>query len=324
MTDTAFFHRSFDSDTVPAIEGAFPKVTAVVVALSDPERAAGTLAGLRRARYPRLDTVLVAEQSPAADPPPISARFPEVTLLGVSAGWGEAAASNLGVQHALAVGSDYVLLLCRDAELDPAMVAELVDAAEATPTVGCAGPKTYCDWDRERLWGAGARIEFRRRSAAERGAGEIDRGQFDRMADVDCLAACGLLLKRSAVEQVGLFDPAYRVGRSDADWCLRARRLGFRCRYVPRARLWRRSVPPADSGEEGYHAGRDWALLARRHARGLDWARFWLGLAGSLPADYVGGLLRGDGGAAAATWRGVVAGMQAPLAPPPGVRTRDA
>ncbi|HEY0512616.1 MAG TPA: glycosyltransferase [Thermoanaerobaculia bacterium] len=66
-----------------------------------------------------------------------------------------------------------------------------------------------------------------------RGLGEEDGGQYDYSAEVPWLPSTFLLVRREVCRSVGGFDEAYRGSQmEDVDFCLKARRLGFRCRYV--------------------------------------------------------------------------------------------
>lgn len=319
MTEAAFFDRSFDSDTVPSLLGAFPLVVAVVESTGPVEAAAETLESLRRTRYANLETFLVSDEGVDDEPASILQRFAEVTLVRVEPRERGVTARNLGLRHALAARGDYVLLLTADAEVEPSMLAELVDAAEENASVGCVGPVTYCGSDRQRLWPEGEAPGFRRLNG---GSAQFGDAADEQAIDREWLDGCGLLMKRSVIEQVGLFDPSYGAARAGLDWCMRARRKGFRCRQVQRARLWRRALPRSNglgALDEAYERGRDGVLLARRHARGLDWARFWLALVGSVSGTYLSDVVRDEAGLARATWRGIVDGLAAPVSPPPGV-----
>lgn len=59
-----------------------------------------------------------------------------------------------------------------------------------------------------------------------------------RELDVPHAPTCNLSLRRSAVFQVGGFDPAFRLAwREDSDLCFRVRQLGYRIRFSPAAWL---------------------------------------------------------------------------------------
>ena len=58
----------------------------------------------------------------------------------------------------------------------------------------------------------------------ETGAG----GAYAGTREVDIVAAAGSLVRWRAVERVGFWDPRYFIAGDDAEWCLRARRAGWR------------------------------------------------------------------------------------------------
>ncbi|MDP2939668.1 MAG: glycosyltransferase family 2 protein [Candidatus Omnitrophota bacterium] len=50
---------------------------------------------------------------------------------------------------------------------------------------------------------------------------------------VDWASACYLIMRREAIEKVGLMDERFFMYCEDVDWCLRAKKLGFKIYYVP-------------------------------------------------------------------------------------------
>ncbi|HSR54021.1 MAG TPA: glycosyltransferase family 2 protein [Acidobacteriota bacterium] len=83
----------------------------------------------------------------------------------------------------------------------------------------------------------------------DRGSGETDRGQYERRQEVFGVTAAAALYSRRLLEAVRFedeyFDTDFFTYREDADLSWRARLLGFRAVYEPKARaLHRRSVLP--------------------------------------------------------------------------------
>jgi len=297
-----------------------PRVAAIVLAYNGREVTLQALRSLRRMTYPSFDLVVVDNGSTDGSAAAIGGAFPEVALLRAEANLGAAGGANLGIRWALERGYDYLLLLNNDIEVDPRMLEELVAAAEGDSRIGAVGPKAYYHGDPERIWSAGGRIRFREAVTRERGQGEIDRGQYDRDVEVDYLNGCAVLVRRRAFEEVGLWDPLFHLAVEDADWCLRARRAGYRCLYAHRARLWHmvsHTTGPYRAAKT-YQTGRSTAIFVRRHAGLAQWASFLLFYAAAFPAAYLRELPRRNQGAAVAKLRGVLAGFRVPLTAPPG------
>jgi GT2 family glycosyltransferase len=146
--------------------------------------------------------------------------------------------NNAGIEFALKAGADYIMLLNDDIMIDPHMVKELVAVAESNSRIGAVGPKMYYYNLPNQLWFAGGVVSLVRGVCSHRGIREFDHGQFDQVSECDYITGCGLMMRRAAVEKVGMLDPAYSAYYEDTDWCWRAKLAGYRMVYVPRAKLW--------------------------------------------------------------------------------------
>ncbi len=298
---------------------AAPSVAALVLNYNGREVTLQTLASLRAMTYPACTPVLIDNGSSDGSSEAVAAAFPDVEQVRVEVNEGPAAGVNAGLEWGLERDFDYLLVLNNDIEVAPDMLDELVAVAESEPAVACVGPKCYYFWDRDRLWSAGGRLRFGESVTKERGMGEIDRGRYERTEEVDYINGCAMLIPRQVVEAVGLFDPLYFLSVEDADWCMRAKRLGYRCYYAPRAVLWHMVshtvgvyVP-----SKTFHNGRSTAIFVRRYAGPLQWMKFWLLLAAAIPAAFVRELPRGNQRAAIAKLKGVIAGLRVPMTEPP-------
>src|SRR5205823_4613332 len=60
------------------------------------------------------------------------------------------------------------------------------------------------------------------------GYGALHDLDYETTHDVDWLMASAMLVRRAAMERVGLFDERSFVGGGDQDWCFRFRRSGYR------------------------------------------------------------------------------------------------
>jgi len=82
-------------------------------------------------------------------------------------------------------------------------------------------------------------IDFGKRFVVQiRGVNALVGEGFDRRREVPVAVGCCLLVKAEALRTVGLFDEAYFAYHEDVDWCLRARRAGYRLFYEPYSRVY--------------------------------------------------------------------------------------
>jgi len=70
------------------------------------------------------------------------------------------------------------------------------------------------------------------------GFSEVDKGQHDEIREVDKIDGSCMLIKREVVEKVGLLDPDFFAYWEETDFCLRAKRKGYKILYVPSAKVW--------------------------------------------------------------------------------------
>ncbi len=299
-----------------------PRVVAIVLNYNGRQLTLDTLASLQRMDYPNWELLVVDNGSTDGSYEAVAATFPDVRQVRTEENLGAAGGLNLGIRAALERDCDYLLLLNNDIEVDPRLLTELVAVAESDPTIGCVGPKAYYHDDPRRLWSAGGVIRFKESVTRERGMGRLDRGQFDRDQEVDYVNGCAMLVRRAAMEEVGPWDTIYHLAVEDADWCMRMKRLGYRCYYAHRARLWHRVSSTTGVYKPGktFHTGRSTAIFVRRYARPLQWGTFLLFLAAALPAAFLRELPRGNQGAVVAKLKGVLEGLRVPLGPPPAGR----
>jgi GT2 family glycosyltransferase len=55
----------------------------------------------------------------------------------------------------------------------------------------------------------------------------------DKEIDVDAISGAFMLVKRKAIEDVGLLDEGYFLHCEDLDWCMRFKMAGYRILFVP-------------------------------------------------------------------------------------------
>ncbi len=83
---------------------------------------------------------------------------------------------------------------------------------------------------------------------------------------IDYVVGCGLLIKRSVVDDIGLLDPNYFLYYEDVDWCLRARKQGYKIFYVSKSKIWHK-IPSEEirSLSSYYYGNRNSFLLIKKN-----------------------------------------------------------
>jgi len=176
--------------------------------------------------------------------------------------------------------TEIVMLLNNDVELDPECVGELVAALDAHTEAGSACAKLLDFHHRDVLDGAGDVLTWAG-SGHRRGHGEVDRGQYDEPRAIFGACAAAAVYRRTAIDDVGLFDGDFGAFCEDTDWALRAQLAGFDCRYVPSAVVYHMGSATLGAGLTDFTRYRLWrntvwmlvkgmpASVALRHAHQL-------------------------------------------------------
>jgi len=207
------------------------------------------LASLAAADYPELAPIVVDNGSSDGVGEAIAAAFPAVEVIRSEENLGFAEGSNLGMRRALERGAGHVLLLNNDVEVDPGFVGALVEEARRRPDAGALCSKILYLDPPDLIWFAGASFDPRSGyNGRQRGYREQDDGRFDAVVETDRACGASMLVPRTVLERVGLFDPELFAYSEDTEWSLRARRAGYRHYVVPASRVWHK-VSVASGGE---------------------------------------------------------------------------
>ncbi len=118
----------------------------------------------------------------------------------------------------------------------------------------------------------------------DRGADEIDRGQYDRPQYVFGATGAAAFLRRSFIDDVSVegefFDEEFFAFREDADLAWRAQLMGWKCLYTPKAVAWHvRRVTPERRKDLpliiNWHSAKNRFLMRGKNASGwLCWRLF--------------------------------------------------
>ena len=216
-----------------------PGVVAVILNWNNLGLTQETLRSLYAQDYPHLRAVLIdnASRNQEETLAVIHREFPEVELWGSRRNLGFAGGCNLGMQIALEMGAERVLLLNNDVLLAPDVVRLLVQALEADEGAGAASPLVLYASEPDRVWFAGGTVRQGGRVLPEHLWLDEPPGRVPGVSsyETEWLAGTCVLVRRSAVERAGMLDPAYFLYWEDVDWCYRLRALGYRLLVVPGA-----------------------------------------------------------------------------------------
>jgi len=181
---------------------------------------------------------------------------------------GFAGGANLGIHYALDRGAEWIFILNNDTVVDSAVFVEWERAAQNNPGYAIVSPLILYFSDPARIWYLGDRTVPTSLITYGLGRKQLDRGQFAALVPVDFVCGCGMFVRRSVFEQVGLFDTGFFMYAEEIDFCQRARIAGFRLACATRARMWHKVSLSADRDRPltRYLRIRNQILFYRRYA----------------------------------------------------------
>jgi len=178
--------------------------------------------------------------------------LPQVRNLSVirnGANLGFAAACNIGIEQS---SSEFVLLLNPDCRVEGDAIERLIAVLRGRPDAGMAGPLLLNPDGSEQA--GGRRIFPTPRHAVVRvlnlqRLSNLFPGLFgdyllhvtplpSEPTEVEAISGACMLVRRTALDHVGLLDEGYFMHTEDLDWCMEFFRKGWKIVFVPDARVF--------------------------------------------------------------------------------------
>lgn len=187
---------------------------------------------------------------------------------------GYAGGNNLGIKRALKDGCEFILLLNSDASVSEGHIELLLDHIKRNPEIGCIGPaisEPGCVY----LGGRDIGIHINTRNVTSRIVPN------NRLIPVDYVPGMVFMTRRSIFQRIGYLDEEYFFSGEIADFCTRAREVGFSCVIYDNAIATHcpDEGNPHRSSLYQYYSLRNRFLFNRKHHPLLRWflEPFWIG-----------------------------------------------
>lgn len=193
-------------------------------------------------------------------------REPRVVLLQTGANLGYAGGNNWALRHPLVEDSSTpVLIINPDARfLDPGGLARLACSLE--PGVGAVAPVLLPSVDSPQVEALQATIDFRSGSVGKAGFGSVSRRELPtEPLEADWLDGAAVLFSRAALRSTGLLDERFFLYFEEVDWCIRAKRAGFRLLMQPACQVLHPRGGSFTNSKAAYFYWRNYRLLLSKH-----------------------------------------------------------
>ena len=275
-------------------ELAKPVVSALVVSRNAKDELLQCLKSFFASADVPVEAIVVDNNSSDGSPAAVTDEFPQATVLVQSKNLGYGRAANIGLERCQ---GRFVLLLSPNVRLDPQCVGRLADLLLTRPDAGAAGPRLLLtdgglDSDARRAFPIPSTLFYetvglsklfpRSPRFGRHNMGHLPESDVHEM---DAGTAACLMLRRSALDRVGFFDPRYFMFGEDLDLCYRLKLGGWKIFYVPMASGTHQVSPPSRDRQRqiSYERHRAmWTYHFKHHSEdvsafgnGLVWAQIW-------------------------------------------------
>ena len=182
--------------------------------------------------------VVVDNGSNDGSPDIISDKFPEIYLIRNTKNRGFTGGNNQGIDYLLSKDIDYIWVLNNDTIVDQNCLGELLNSAKLYPEIACFTGKIYFDDPSDKIWYAGGYRNRFHLSSNHIGEGEIEKGKYDEIKNVEFISGCCMFFPRVSLNELSGFIEDYFIYSEDNEWSWRALNKGKSLLYVPTAKLW--------------------------------------------------------------------------------------
>ena len=217
----------------------------------------------------KMEVIVVDNASTNDEVSEISQRFPYVKTIKSDKNLGFAGGNNLGIK---AAKGKYLFIINNDTIFKNFNIQPLIGRLESSKTIGIVCPKIRFAWSNNPIQFAGytplSRITVRNQAI---GFGEEDYGLFEKAHPTPYAHGAAMLIKREAIEKVGLMPECYFLYYEELDWSMMFARAGYEIWYEPASIIYHKESQSTgqNSPLRTYYITRNRLLLVKRNWSGL-------------------------------------------------------
>ena len=211
-----------------------PKVSVVIVNWNGNRLLEECLDSLAEQFFRNFEIIVVDNGSQDGSADMVRERYRDVKLICLKENRGYAGGNNEGLRLA---SGQYIVLLNNDTRVDAAWLQHLVSAAEREQTTGMWASKILT-YDRPDIIDNVGHLIYP--DGLGRGKGRLDRdqGQYDLPGEALWPSGCAGMYRKVMLDEIGWLDEEFFAYADDVDLGLRGRLAGWKCMYVPEARVY--------------------------------------------------------------------------------------
>ena len=252
----------------------FPFITIVFPNWNGKDDVFECLSSLRKQSYPlyKIEIIIIDNCSTDGSQKAILRLFAEMKkdgwhgleLIENKTNMGSSIARNVGIRASFKK-SKYIWMLDNDIVADSNALKELVELGEKYRKIGILGSVNYYYNNPEEIYHLGNMLNWKTWLFRHIYEKELTNSNT---YFVDCVATSSLLIKKEIINDIGMLDPEYFCYFNDIDWCLRAKKSGYRICFLRNSKIWHKVSHSTNkiSGFKIYYTTRNMIRLIKKNA----------------------------------------------------------
>jgi GT2 family glycosyltransferase len=262
------------------------KVGVVLVNWNSFQLTSDCIQSLQNSSIPPWKIIVVDNASADGSGEIIAKTHPTVHMILNSENLGFTGGNNIGIEHLMSCGADFVWILNNDTVVDVNCLEVLLREMDNSPELSACSAKILFHDVPDTIWYAGGIVDRNKLTHWHTGEHEKDLGQYDTKSDVSFLSGCCILARASTIKNIGLFDDSFFAYMEDVDWSIRATKSGCILRYVPEAKLWHKVSSSFKKTKTGSSKDRSSSFVVYLYQRNIifiirkhsinSWHKFYL------------------------------------------------
>lgn len=236
----------------------------------------------------------------------ISEKYPHIKVIRSKQNLGFAGGNNLGIKEAK---GKYILLINNDTYFKEFNIDSLIERLESSDKIGIVCPKLRFAWGCNPIQFTGytplSTITVRNQAI---GFGEEDNSQYDTAHPTPYAHGAAMLIKRKAINKVGLMPECFFLYYEEIDWSMMFTRAGYEIWYDPACTVYHKESQTTgqNSPLRTYYVTRNRLLLVKRNYIGINKYLSYIYLIGIVaPRDIIKFTLQGRLDLVKAVYRGI-------------------
>ena len=216
-----------------------------------------------------VEVIVVDNASKNHEAEQLSQRYPQIKIIKSERNLGFAGGNNLGIQTAQ---GRYMFLINNDTVFKDFNIQALIDRLESSSNIGIVCPKIRFAWGNNPIQFAGysrlSRISVRNHAI---GFNEDDYGQYNTAHQTPYAHGAAMLIKREAMDKVGLMPECYFLYYEELDWSMMFTKAGYQIWYEPKCTIYHKESQSTgqQSPLKAYYLTRNRLLFVKRNIQGF-------------------------------------------------------